>query len=71
MQVNVSKNLLIKYCENECSNEEIALVESWYLALSRQNKDVEITMEDLEETKKMLDATLFSKLNTSSTNNKK
>lgn len=71
MRVNISKNLLINYCENKCSNEEIALVESWYLALSRQRKDVVITMEDLEETKKMLDAALLSKLNTSSTNKKK
>jgi len=68
MQENVSKNLLIKYCENECSNEEIALVESWYLALTRQRKDVVITMEDLKETKKILDAALHSKLNTNSTN---
>lgn len=71
MQENISKNLLIKYCENKCSNEEIALVESWYLALSRQKKDVVITMDNLEETKKMLDAALLSKLNTSSTNKKK
>lgn len=66
MQENISKNLLIKYCKNKCSKEEIALVESWYLALSKK-KDVVITIEDLKETKKMLDAALHSKLNTNST----
>lgn len=68
MQENISKDLLIKYCENKCSNQEIAFVESWYLAISRQKNDVLITMEDLKETKKVLDAALHSKLNTNSTN---
>ncbi|WP_104381818.1 FecR family protein [Sphingobacterium sp. HMA12] len=52
MKQLVTKQLLLKYKQGLCSAEEIALVESWYNALSKENNNKEIpelnlTVEDL------------------------
>ncbi|QMV67127.1 hypothetical protein HS960_05415 [Sphingobacterium paramultivorum] len=64
MHKNISKELLKKYSDSRCTNKEIALVESWYLALSRQREDVNIKLDDLLHTKKLLDKVVFEKIYT-------
>ncbi|GEM_PF-2987299 len=47
MKQRLSKQLLQKYQQGNCSAEEIALVESWYNELSRKNNDKNIPELDL------------------------
>nr|WP_315085923.1 hypothetical protein [uncultured Chryseobacterium sp.] len=70
MEENISKNLLNKYCEDKCSNEEIVLVESWYIALSRQMEDIPVKLDDLLHTKKLLDEAVSEKISIRTKNNK-
>ncbi|WP_286751748.1 MULTISPECIES: hypothetical protein [Sphingobacterium] len=70
MKENISKNLLKKYCEDKCSNEEIVLVESWYIALSRQREDIPVKLDDLLHTKKLLDEAVSEKIYFRTKNNK-
>lgn len=70
MHRSISKELLKKYSEIRCTSEEIAIVESWYLALSRQRKNVPVKLDDLVYTKKLLDKAVFEKISNGTKNKK-
>lgn len=53
---NTAKNLLEKYKKGNCTAEELALLESWYLIEDKQATD--ITIEDLDNAKNKIWATL-------------
>lgn len=54
---NEAKNLLTKYRNGECTPEEIALIESWYLDVE-ENADSNLTIEDLDQAKDKIWANL-------------
>ena len=43
---NEAKKLLIKYREGECTPEEIAIIESWYLDVKEE--DIALSLEELD-----------------------
>lgn len=55
---NKAKDLLKKYSEGQCTPEEIALIESWYLNYPLADNSDTLSLEELDETKAKIWATL-------------
>lgn len=55
---NEAKDLLTKYSEGQCTPEEIALIESWYVDHPLAESSDTLTLEELDEAKAKIWATL-------------